>query len=470
MAFATIHTTYGLQRMAAAEASGIPINLTHMAVGDGNGNNTSPIEGQTALVGEKYRFTVNRVFQDPDNPKKFTAELVVPATVGGFTMREVGIFDVDGGLFAVGNLPTTYKPNISEGAYSDSVVRLEFLVSNAGIITIQVDPNVVVATRTWIQNNITAAALFPGGTTNQVLAKNSNADGDTKWMDLGAINVTVDVVEERQALAAAQTTVTLALTTTRGLAVYIEGVRLNKGAGADEWAIAGGGVSLTQIVLGKAYPDATAILLVQNEPAGSASAPLEIDQNLADVADKAVGRTNLGVYSKAEVDQRTPPSAIMHFPRATAPTGWLKANGAAISRTAYAALYAVIGTTYGAGDGFTTFALPDLRGEFIRGWDDSRGADPGRAIGTAQSSQNLSHVHSASTSTDGGHFHEYVDTDTNPAPPGLGGLMGGADWWDRNSTALTSNAGAHTHDVNMLASGGNESRPRNIALLACIKF
>ena len=69
------------------------------------------------------------------------------------------------------------------------------------------------------------------------------------------------------------------------------------------------------------------------------------------------------------------------WPSATPPTGWLKCNGAAISRTAYAKLFAAIGTVFGAGDGFTTFNLPDLRGEFVRGWDDGRGVDGGRAFG-----------------------------------------------------------------------------------------
>ena len=79
-----------------------------------------------------------------------------------------------------------------------------------------------------------------------------------------------------------------------------------------------------------------------------------------------------------------PSGAVMYFAGQTAPTGWLKANGAAVSRTTYAALFAAIGTTYGAGDGRSTFNLPDLRGEFIRGWDDGRGVDTGRVFGSAQ--------------------------------------------------------------------------------------
>ena len=163
--FKTIHTLHGLQSMAAAESSGVPINLTHIAVGDGNGNAVEPSDDQTQLVRERYRAAVNRVYQDPANPLRFTAELVIPATEGGFTLREVGVFDADGALFVVGNLPDTYKPTAADGAFSDTVVRVEFMTANADVVTLQVDPNVAVATQTWITNNITAAALIPGGTT-----------------------------------------------------------------------------------------------------------------------------------------------------------------------------------------------------------------------------------------------------------------------------------------------------------------
>ena len=84
---------------------------------------------------------------------------------------------------------------------------------------------------------------------------------------------------------------------------------------------------------------------------------------------------------------------VAHFAANTPPAGWLKANGATVSRTLYAALFNAIGTTYGVGDGSTTFGLPDLRGEFVRGWDDARGIDSGRAIGTAQAQDIQGHTH-----------------------------------------------------------------------------
>jgi phage-related tail fiber protein len=449
--YKTIHTTYGLGRIAAAEATGTPINLTHMAVGDGNGNPTTPTAGQTALVREitATRSTVNRVYQDPDDPLLFTAELVIPADIGGFTVRECGIFDQDGGLFAVSNIPDTYKPTDAEGAFSDMVVRLQFKVANADVITLQVDPNVAVATQSWIINNITPASLFPGGTTGQILRKASNADGDTEWADPSVSDVVVDVIEEKQTLAAAQTVVTLAVTTTRGAAVYIEGIRIGHEAGVDGW-LEDGTDPDTKLVLGKSYPAGTIIRITQNEPLGSVPFPLARDQNLADVQSAAAARTNLGVFSKAETRQMAPSGQVAHFANSTAPAGWLKANGAAVSRTAYADLFSAIGTTYGTGDGFSTFNLPDLRGEFIRGWDDGRGIDAGRAIGSAQAGAIQSHSHNIPTG---------VDANINATYP-YEVVPGGErlNSYDYDGTAPTT------------STGGTETRPRNVALLACVKF
>lgn len=161
-----------------------------------------------------------------------------------------------------------------------------------------------------------------------------------------------------------------------------------------------------------------------------------------------------------------PAGAVSMFAMSTAPTGWLKANGAAISRTTYAELFSAIGTTFGAGNGSTTFNLPDLRGEFMRGWDDARGVDSGRAFGSAQDSQNEAHTHTGTTSSAGAHTHTI----------GIGGSSGSSatgvqtDPNDPVTTRTTSSAGAHTHTFTTASSGGTEARPRNIALLACVKF
>jgi len=456
--FKTIHTSYGLAKIASAEATGTPINLTHMAVGDGNGNPTTPTQGQTALVRELYRDTVNRVYQDPDDPLLFTAELVVPAATGGFTVRECGIFDQDGGMFAVANIPDTYKPTDSEGAFSDMVVRLQFKVANADVITLQVDPNVAVATQSWIINNITPASLIPGGTTGQILRKASNADGDTVWTDPDVTDVVVDVIEEKQTLAASQTTVTLAVCTTRGAAVYIEGVRIGHEAGVDGW-LEDGTDPDTKLVLGQARPSGTVIRIVQNEPLGSVPFPLARDLNLSDVPSKATARTNLDVFSKAETRQMAPSGQVTYFARFSAPTGWLKANGAAVSRTAYADLFSAIGTTFGAGDGFNTFNLPDLRGEFIRSWDDARGVDALRDMGSAQSDA-IRNITGTLSMSSGGFF----DSGSGALAP--------ATSTNGKATAGTVNGSADdfTFDASRVVPTANENRPRNVALLACVKF
>ena len=138
--------------------------------------------------------------------------------------------------------------------------------------------------------------------------------------------------------------------------------------------------------------------------------------------------------------------AVAAFAMDTPPAGWLECDGAEISRTTYAALFAAIGTTYGAGDGSSTFAVPDLRGEFVRGWDHGRGVDSGRTIGSTQGDDNKSHTHAAGP---GWSFQVYTAS-------GSEGVVGGTE----NLEASPSTA----------ASGGAEARPRNMAMMYCIKF
>lgn len=179
----------------------------------------------------------------------------------------------------------------------------------------------------------------------------------------------------------------------------------------------------------------------------------------------ATARAALGAASSSDLSGAVPTGAMMHFAGSAAPTGWLKANGALLSRTTYASLFAAIGTTYGAGDGTTTFAVPDLRGEFMRGWDDARGVDAGRVRGSWQDGQNLSHTHSGTTDSAGTHTH-------TSGVRVEGGAGGAGAFYSAGSfnVPITGSAGAHTHTLSIAASGGTEARPRNIALLACIKY
>lgn len=166
-----------------------------------------------------------------------------------------------------------------------------------------------------------------------------------------------------------------------------------------------------------------------------------------------------------------PAGTVIWFAANAAPTGYLKANGAAVSRTTYAALFSAIGTTFGVGDGSTTFNLPDLRGEFIRGWDDGRGIDTARAFGSAQSGQNAAHTHTGTTDSSGSHNHT-MNPSLNVGSSGAvaTGAVSDAGLNSFASALTTTSAGAHTHTFTTASSGGTEARPRNVALLACIKF
>ena len=115
-----------------------------------------------------------------------------------------------------------------------------------------------------------------------------------------------------------------------------------------------------------------------------------------------------GNLSFAALPQAVPTGSVHVMATTTAPSGYLKCNGAAVSRTTYADLFAIIGTTWGEGDGSSTFNVPDLRGEFVRGWDDSKGTDSGRSFASSQGDNNKQHNHTASATSsvsDSGHFH-----------------------------------------------------------------
>lgn len=181
----------------------------------------------------------------------------------------------------------------------------------------------------------------------------------------------------------------------------------------------------------------------------------------------------------------TPPGAVQLFAQPWAPVGWLKANGAEVSRTTYANLFAAIGTHYGDGNGSTTFNLPDLRGEFLRSWDDGRGVDKDRWFGGWQDGDNKAHQHYGTTGLAGAHHHSGVTEasgyHTHPvgrtgggngshaaeSVPGTGGELHGGGIHQHNFG--TDWVGDHSHNFTT-SFQGSEARPRNIALLACIKI
>jgi microcystin-dependent protein len=181
--------------------------------------------------------------------------------------------------------------------------------------------------------------------------------------------------------------------------------------------------------------------------------------------------------------QGVPSGSVFCMAVATVPSGYLECNGAAVSRTTYSVLFAVIGTAYGTGNGSSTFNLPDLRGEFVRGFDNGKGTDSGRSIASSQGSQNAQHNHSASaTSTAGAHSHslnyqrKHVEDTGTAAITDIRREGGDGDGGSQTFTNDTTSGFMNNATVSVSTSvsignqGGNESRPRNVAMMYVIKI
>lgn len=462
MAFFTILTSIGQAKIANAVALGQQIQLTEMALGDGGGNATTPVQTQTGLVRQVYRAQLNQLSTDPANPNYVTAELVVPSEQGGWTVREVGLYDVDGNLIAVGNFPETYKPVLAEGASRDLVVRIIIEVSNASVVQLKIDPSIVLASRQWVVSQFLLRSKVAGGLTGQVLVKKTNTDEDFEWKNPNsAVNVIVDVKPERQTLAASQVVVNFAIINANGIAVYVEGVRL---IDTVDYNVTGE----AQVTLTASYPAGSIIHAYQNEALDGIAGASEASRGLiklatAPAAQAGVNATDaitpatLAAVLAALGVQLSPPGQVAAFARSSAPTGWLKANGAAVSRVTYSALFTAIGTVFGVGDGSTTFNLPDLRGEWLRGLDDGRGVNAGRALGSYEAWALPQHNHLLPTS---------AGTSVSPVPTIADGS------WTLNTDANaepSAGVSATTIGVAPGVATAIENRVRNVALLYCVK-
>ncbi len=146
----TLLTQVGAKKLAAAIAAGKSLELVQMGVGDGNGVLPTPDPVQTKLVNERRRGAINALTVDPNNTNQMIAEQVIPENEGGFWLREIGLYDVDGDLIAVGNCPETYKPELKEGSGRVQTVRMILIVSHTDAITLKFDPTVALVTRRYV--------------------------------------------------------------------------------------------------------------------------------------------------------------------------------------------------------------------------------------------------------------------------------------------------------------------------------
>ncbi|EHW5888532.1 TPA: phage tail protein [Escherichia coli] len=184
--FKTVITTAGAAKLAAATTtSGQKVSITHMAVGDGNGNLPEPSASQTALNHEVWRGTLNKITQNSKAPNQVIAELVIPPEVGGFWMRELGLYDSAGTLIAVASMAESYKPLLTEGSGRAMTCRMIIIISDINAVSLSVDSTTIMATQDYVDDKLAEheqsrrhpdASLTQKGFTQLSSATDSNSE------------------------------------------------------------------------------------------------------------------------------------------------------------------------------------------------------------------------------------------------------------------------------------------------------
>ncbi|EFD0582925.1 phage tail protein [Escherichia coli] len=432
--FYTLLTDIGAAKLASAAALGVPLKITHMAVGDGGGTLPTPDAKQTALVNEKRRAALNMLYIDPQNSSQIIAEQVIPENEGGWWIREVGLFDESGALIAVGNCPESYKPQLAEGSGRTQTVRMVLITSSTDNITLKIDPAVVLATRKYVDDkalelkvyvdDLMAKHLAAPDPHSQYAPKESPTfTGTPKAPTPAAGNNTTQVATTafvQAALTALINGAPATLDTLKEIAVAINNdpkfsTTINNAlalkaplsspalTGTPTAPTAAQSVNNTQIAT-TAFVKSAIAAMVGSAPAAldtlnELAAALGNDPNFATTMLNALAGkqpldntlTNLSgkdvagllAYLGLGEGSALPVGVPVPWPSATPPTGWLKCNGAAFSAEEYPEL----------AKAYPTNKLPDLRGEFIRGWDDGRGIDAGRALLSLQAGMLEKHRH-----------------------------------------------------------------------------
>lgn len=458
-------TVAGATAVAAFAAGGPGIVISHMAIGDGNGVAYTPSENQTSLVREVYRMPVSSVTAISGGTVEIEALLPAdtPDASGrpshGFMMRELGVFAAGGALIGIAAMAAGEKPSPASGSVAAATIKAKLGVSTSAAISLVVDPTTTITLSRQLRLGFmvvdsvanTAPASPAAGATVLVGASPTGTFSGwahklaqwtgSEWQARDVLPGFV-VVDTTKALDAADRVLRR---TSTGWANFV--------AAVDAYGIA------------------------KRAPAGAVNAGVDTSGYLtaADLAGVTNGSTTAVALAAAlgiTAGTYTPPAGsqaaagdVKMIAGQTIPAGWLRCDGALISRATYASLFAAIGTTYGAGDGSTTFKLPDTRGLFVRDLDGGAGVDSGRVLGSTQGDAIKSHTHPLSddvTNFDG--RPAAVDI---PASSGSAGVVTGAS----SVEAPYLHAKIPLSDLSSAqqAGGASETRPKNIAFIHIIK-
>ncbi|WP_249485174.1 tail fiber protein [Pseudomonas sp. HS6] len=476
----TLLTNAGIAYETACKAAGVPIKLTQISVGDGGGAVYNPAATATALKREVWRGPLNALFQDEKNPSWLLAEVTIPPDVGGWYVREAGLWTDTGILYAIVKYPESFKPVLAtSGSGKEFYIRSIFETSNASLVTLLIDDTVVKATRAWVMSylaeelgkldgkqsvrvaatanvvlngaqQIDGVAVIAGDRVllpSQTLAKDNGlwivANGD--WTRANDANVSAKV--------------------TPGLTVMVEEGTLN---GDSLWHL----TTNAPITLGTTAL-AFKMLAGRTGIAAGTYKSLSVDEyGRATAGSNPDTLSGFGIkdsYTKAEVEaliakaSALPVGSIVAFPVDTPPPGFLELDNSVKSSATYPDLSAYLGSKFNKGDeGVGNFRLPEARGEFLRGWDHGRGVDGGRAQGSSQTDSLKAHYHFLPTGSGGGQA-----VDPNGEIPTVVLKDTTTDWVLRTEG---DNADLNIGRVRTYNFGAaTETRPRNIAVMWCIK-
>lgn len=199
-------TNIGAAKLAKATALGTKVEITQLAVGDGNGVLPTPNPAQTALVHELRRAPLNMLTVDPANASQIIAEQVIPEDVGGWWIREIGLFDKDGDMVAIANCAETYKPQLQEGSGRVQVIRVILIVSSTEAVTLKIDPAVVLATRQYVDSQLRAheqSRNHPDASTTEKgfvqLSSSVTSDSESQAATPKAVKIAMDNASARLA-------------------------------------------------------------------------------------------------------------------------------------------------------------------------------------------------------------------------------------------------------------------------------
>lgn len=199
-------TNIGAAKLAKATALGTKVEITQLAVGDGNGVLPTPNPAQTALVHELRRAPLNMLTVDPANASQIIAEQVIPEDVGGWWIREIGLLDKDGDMVAIANCAETYKPQLQEGSGRVQVIRVILIVSSTEAVTLKIDPAVVLATRQYVDSQLRAheqSRNHPDASTTEKgfvqLSSSVTSDSESQAATSKAVKIAMDNANARMA-------------------------------------------------------------------------------------------------------------------------------------------------------------------------------------------------------------------------------------------------------------------------------